>query len=144
MKLNSNTQIFISKNVIENIVGKMMAILSRLDVLRFHRNVTKMNHYCDVINTDVLIVCSIVCPGTGQRKHQRFASLAFVRGIHLWPSQRPKRGKWFYSMTSSWWLFCMIFIVSIDRKTTSTQCIIRESIRESDHRQVLKHMTCHY
>ena len=35
--------------------------------------------------TGVSIVCSTVCSGTGQRKHQSSASLAFVRGIHRWP-----------------------------------------------------------
>ena len=32
--------------------------------------------------TGVSIVCTIVCSGTDQRKHQSSASLAFVRGIH--------------------------------------------------------------
>ena len=35
--------------------------------------------------TCVSIVCSTVCSGTDQRKHQSSASLAFVRGIHRWP-----------------------------------------------------------
>ena len=46
-------------------------------------------HYTDVImstmtsqTTSVSIVCSTVCSGTDQRKHQSSASLAFVRGIH--------------------------------------------------------------
>ena len=48
-------------------------------------------HYSDVIGSArasqiiVLIVCSIVCWGADQRKHQSSASLAFVRGIHRWP-----------------------------------------------------------
>ena len=52
-------------------------------------------HYSNVIMgamvshlTAVSIVCSIVCSGADQRKHQSPASLAFVREIHRWPSQR--------------------------------------------------------
>ena len=49
-------------------------------------------HYSDVIMsamtsqiTGVPIVCSTVCSGADQGRHQRSASLAFVRGIHRWP-----------------------------------------------------------
>ena len=49
-------------------------------------------HYSDAILsaktsqiTSVSIVCSTVRSGTVQRKHQSFALLAFVRGIHRWP-----------------------------------------------------------
>ena len=52
-------------------------------------------YYSDVIMstmasqiTSVSIVYSIVCSGEDQRKHQRSASLAFVRGIHRWPVTR--------------------------------------------------------
>ena len=48
-------------------------------------------HYSDVIIsaiasqiTGVSIVCSIICSGTGQRKYQSSASLAFARRIHRW------------------------------------------------------------
>ena len=57
------------------------------------------HHYSDVIMstmasqmTGVLIVCSTVCSGTDQRKHQSSASLAFVRGIHRWPMNSPHKG----------------------------------------------------
>ena len=33
----------------------------------------------------VLIVCTTICSGTGQRKHKSYMSLAFVRGIHCSP-----------------------------------------------------------
>ena len=33
-----------------------------------------------------------VSAGTGQRKHQSSASLAFVRGIHQWPMNSPHKG----------------------------------------------------
>ena len=35
--------------------------------------------------TDISIICSTVCSGVDQRRHQSSASLAFVRGIHRWP-----------------------------------------------------------
>ena len=41
--------------------------------------------------TSISIVCSAVCTGTDQRKHQSSASLAFVRGIHRWPVDSPHR-----------------------------------------------------
>ena len=57
------------------------------------------SHYCDVIMsatalqiTSLTIVYSIVNSGADQRKHQRFASLAFVRGIHQWPVNSPHKG----------------------------------------------------
>ena len=53
-------------------------------------------HYCDVIMgqmasqiTSLTIVYSTVYSATDQRKHQRSASLAFVRGIHRWPVNSP-------------------------------------------------------
>ena len=66
-------------------------------------------HHSDAITsamasqiTGVSIVYSVV----HQRKHQSFASLAFVRGIHRWPMESPHKGQWrqkrFHLMTSSW------------------------------------------
>ena len=54
--------------------------------------------------SDVAFVCSTVCSGADQRKHQSSASLAFVRGIHRWnPLTKGQfRGKCFHSVTSSW------------------------------------------
>ena len=56
-------------------------------------------HYSDVIMSAmasqiicVLIVCSTVWSGADQRRHQSSASLAFVRGIHLWPVNSPHKG----------------------------------------------------
>ena len=34
-----------------------------------------------------------VCSGADQRRHQNFASLAFVRGIHRWPVDSPHKGQ---------------------------------------------------
>ena len=56
-------------------------------------------HYSDVLMramasqiTGVSTVCSAVCSGADQRKHQSSASLAFVRGIHRWPVNSPHKG----------------------------------------------------
>ena len=57
-------------------------------------------HYGDVIMsvvasqiTSVSIVCSTVCLGANQRKHESSASLALnVRGIHQWPLDSPHKG----------------------------------------------------
>ena len=40
----------------------------------------------------VSIVYSTVCSGLDKKKHQRYASLAFVRGIHRWPVHSPYKG----------------------------------------------------
>ena len=55
-------------------------------------------HYCDIIMgsiasqiTSLTIVYSIVYSDADQRKHQRSASLAFVRGIHRWPVNSPHK-----------------------------------------------------
>ena len=64
-------------------------------------------HYGDVIIrtmasqiTHALIVCSAVCSGTDQRKHQSFVSLAFVRWIHQrFPSQWASNAE----NVSIWW-----------------------------------------
>ena len=54
--------------------------------------------------TGVAIVCSTICSGANQRKYQRSASLAFVRGFR-WPvvclTKGQWRGKCFHLMTSS-------------------------------------------
>ena len=73
-------------------------------------------HYNDVIMgviasqiTRLTIVYSTDYSGADQRKHQSFALLAFVRGIHRGPVNSPHKGQWrgkcFHLMTSSW--FCI-------------------------------------
>ena len=42
--------------------------------------------------TSLTILNSTVYSGADQRKHQSFASLAFVRGIHRWPVNSPHEG----------------------------------------------------
>ena len=52
--------------------------------------------------TRVSTVWLTVCSGADQRKHQSFALLAFVRGIHRWSVDSPHkewRGKCFHLMT---------------------------------------------
>ena len=56
-------------------------------------------HHSDVIMsamtsqiTDVSIVCSSVCSGADQRRHQSSASLAFMRGIHRRQVDSPHKG----------------------------------------------------
>ena len=57
-----------------------------------------IHHYNDVIMgpmaseiTSLTIVYSTVYSGGDQRKHQSFASLAFVWGIHRWPVNSPHK-----------------------------------------------------
>ena len=57
------------------------------------------HHYSGVIMsamaaqiTGVPIVCSTVCSGAAQRKHQSSALLARVRGIRRWPVDFPHKG----------------------------------------------------
>ena len=57
------------------------------------------HHYGDVIMsvispqiTVVSILCTVVCSGADQRKHQSSASMDFVRGIHRSPVNSPHKG----------------------------------------------------
>ena len=70
-------------------------------------------HYNDAIMsvmayqiTSLMIVYSRIYSGVDKRKHQGSVSLAFVRGIHLWPVNSLHKGpvmwKCFHLMTSSW------------------------------------------
>ena len=58
-----------------------------------------ISHYSDVIMdtmasqiTSLTIVYSTVYSSTDQRKHQSYASLAFVRGMHRWPVNSLHKG----------------------------------------------------
>ena len=42
--------------------------------------------------TGIPSVCSILCSGADQRKHQSSASLVFGRGIHRWTVDSPHKG----------------------------------------------------
>ena len=54
--------------------------------------------------TSIWTLCSTISSGRHQRKHQSPASLAFERGIHLWPLDCPHKGpvkqKMFHLMMS--------------------------------------------
>ena len=59
----------------------------------------KGTHYNDAIMsamasqiTSLTTVYPTVYSGADQRKHQSYASLAFVRGIHRWPVNSPNKG----------------------------------------------------
>ena len=58
----------------------------------------KYTHYCDIIMgamasqiTSLTIAYSTVYSDADQRKHQSSASLAFVREIHRWPVNSPRK-----------------------------------------------------
>ena len=62
-------------------------------------------HYNDVIMsvmasqiTSLRIVCSTICSGTDQRKHQSSTSLAFVTGIHQCPLNSLHKGPIMWKM----------------------------------------------
>ena len=78
-----------------------------------HTALRYISHYNNVIMsamasqiTSLTIVYSSVYSGADQRKHQRSVSLAFVRGIHCWPMNSPRKEpvtrKSFHLLTSSW------------------------------------------
>ena len=56
-----------------------------------HYNDVRMSAMASQI-TSLTIVYSTVYSGAHQRKHQSFASLAFVRGIHRWSVNSPHKG----------------------------------------------------
>ena len=56
-----------------------------------------------VSNHRRLVVCLTVYSGADHRKHQSSASLAFVRGIHRWPTNSPHKGPVTRKNVSIWW-----------------------------------------
>ena len=60
-------------------------------VLLRHYNDVTMSAMASQISSHT-IVYSIVCSGADRRKHPSSSSLAFVRGIHLWPMNSPHKG----------------------------------------------------
>ena len=70
-----------------------------LNALTFHCRSCIYTHYIDVIVSDMVsqitgasIVCSTVCSGIDQRKHQSSAPLAIEMEIHRWPVNFPHKG----------------------------------------------------
>ena len=85
----------------------------RITGLSLHNFIQFHWHYSDVIMSSraiqmagASIVCSTICLGADQRKHQGSLSLSFVRGIYRWPMNSPhKRAvtrKCFHLLTSSY------------------------------------------
>ena len=71
---------------------------------------SKLVHYSDVIKhamasqiASLAIVYSTVHSGADQRKHQSSASLAFVREIHWWPLNSPRKGPISRKKVFIWW-----------------------------------------
>ena len=63
----------------------------------FHYSYVIMGKIASQI-TSLTIVYSTVYSGTDQRKHERCALLAFVRGIHQWPVNSPHKGPEMWKM----------------------------------------------
>ena len=108
-------------------------------------NITQCGpHYGDVIMNamayqiiSISIVCSTICSGADQRKHQSSASLAFVRGIHWSPVDSPHKGpvtrKCFHLMTSSWatnllWHYILKFGLRSRHRSTISVCCVDSAI----------------
>ena len=61
------------------------------------------NHTVGAQITGVSIVCAVVCSGADQRKHQSFALLAFVKGIHRPSVNSPHKGPVTRKNVFIWW-----------------------------------------
>ena len=87
------------------------------------KDIGKLIYYNDIIMSviasqimDVSMVCSRVCSGTNQRKHQSSMSLAFVRGIHQWLVNSPHKGLIMRKMIP------FDDIIMRNHNTTTTKC----------------------
>ena len=74
--------------------------------------------------TGVPLVCSTVYPGADQRTHQRFASLAFVRGSHRRPVDFPHKGP----VTRKMFPFDDVIMVSLGAKACAGALMTRYAI----------------
>ena len=85
-------------DVLVNIINTASPrVISRTKYFRFTQRLLR-DHYSDVTMgaiaskiTSLTIVYSTVYSDADQRKHQSSASLAFVRGIHRWPVNSPRK-----------------------------------------------------
>ena len=76
-----------------------MSMKLKLDVSWWKMHITSFKlYYSDLIMatmeshiTSLTIVYSTIYSDADKRKHQSFASLAFVRGIHRWPVNSPHK-----------------------------------------------------
>ena len=84
-------------------LNAMMCWLFWLIILRNHEHILAQviippllqwhHNECNGISYHQSIICSTICSGTHQRKHQSSASLAFVRGSkHRWLVDSPHKG----------------------------------------------------
>ena len=80
-------------------------------------------HYSDIIMsamssqvTSLVIVYSSICSSTDKRKHQSYASLTFVRGIHWWAVNSPHKGP----VTRKMFIFDDVIMV----QTLSKRCML--------------------
>ena len=103
-----------------------------------------ISHYSDVIMSimasqiiSIQTVCSAVCSGPHQMKHQSSAIPACVRGIHRSPVDSPHKGPVTRKMLPfddvimvdsrqlpihrKWWGICNNWIVKTDRRQTTTK-----------------------
>ena len=72
------------------IITQFGSVMTRLIFFKRCSDVMMSAMACQI--TGVSVVCSTVCSGADQRKHQSSASLAFVGGIHRWPVDSPHEG----------------------------------------------------
>ena len=84
---------------VSHILQKLHFSHSRILRIPSANETTLLDYYNDVIMsatasqiTSLTIVYSVVCSGTDERKPQTSASMAFVRGIHRWPTNTPHKG----------------------------------------------------
>ena len=90
------------KHCLTQWISKLPGSWAKQYLVNFTGLLGKVNatvHYSGVIIgaiasqiTSVSIAYSTVCSEGDQRKHQSYASLAFVRGIYLWPVDSPHKG----------------------------------------------------
>ena len=79
-------------------IAPQMVYVTNIRNITIARILPILIHYDDVIMgaiasqiTNLTIVYSAVYSGANQRKYQKSASLAFVRGIHRWPVNSPHK-----------------------------------------------------
>ena len=75
------------------VVGNSTACYLKISfaiTFQWHYNNVVMSEMVTQI-TSVSIAWSTISSGAHQRKHQSYASLAFVRGIHRWPANSPHK-----------------------------------------------------
>ena len=108
-----------------------------------YRHILISCHYSDVIMgamasqiIGVSIVCSTVCSGADQRKHQSSASLAFVRGIHRWPVDSPHKGpvtRKMFPFDDVSWLLSIVMEGNLCKQSTNCTILWSYSVHPNIH-----------